>query len=409
MNNALFLNNRILTDNTILTQAAGHTIRGSGQLLANTGGMINQGTIVVDQPSGLTIDPNALGFTNAGLLQAHGGPVVLVPGMYINTQGTIEALDDSEVQIGTGATVVGGTLRGQGTGAVVPQGGTLTNVTTSGTVRQDNGQDVIITGGLTNNAMWSLNTTGSPTDLRFNGGLTLAGTGSIVMNNALFLNNRILTDNTILTQAAGHTIRGSGQLLGDNGGMINQGTIIVDQPAGLTIDPNALGFSNAGLLQTVSGGITVNAGPFSTSGTVSIGAGTTLARTGDYTQTAGATTLDGGALSATGLIDVQGGVVSGTGSLVGNVMNAGNFSPGASTGTLQVTATSRKWQPEPPPSKSAAPSPAAALTNCRSAAPPPSTARSPSRCATRSSRHWARPSKSSPSASGPATSRTSTG
>jgi hypothetical protein len=337
MNNALFFNNRILTDNTVLTQAAGHTIRGSGQLLGDSGGMVNQGTIIVDQSVGLLVDPNDLGFVNQGLLQASGGPLVLWAGTYPNTQGTIEALDGSEVQIRTGATVVGGALRGQGTGAIVPQGGTLTNVTTTGTVRLDNAQSVIITGALTNNGTWSVNTSGSATDLRFNGGLTLSGAGSIVMNNALFLNNRIFTDNTVLTQAAGHTIRGSGQLLGDSGGMVNLGTIIADQPNGLTIDPNALGFSNSGVLQVLSGEIRVNAGPFITSGTVSIESGAVLARTGDYTQTAGATMLNGGTATATGLIDVQGGVVSGNGSLVGAVANAGEVAPGASTGTLEVT------------------------------------------------------------------------
>jgi len=340
MNNALFLNNRILTDNTVLTQTAGHTIRGSGQLLANTGGMINQGSVIADQPAGLWVDPNDLGLTNQGLLQASSGaPLTLKAGTFTNTGGIIEALDLSRVEVQTGATVVGGDLRSNGTGVIAPQGGTLTNVTTSGTIQQDNAQDVIITGGLTNNGLWRLSTSGSATDMRFNGGVTLSGSGSIVMNDALFLNNRILTDNTVLTQVAGHTIRGSGQLLANTGGMVNQGTIIADQPNGLVIDPNDLSvFSNAGTLQvTGTSGITVNAGPFTTSGAVLIGPGTTLTRTGDYTQTAGTTTLDGGTLTATGLVDIQGGAVSGTGTISGAVKNAGQVSPGLSAGVLNIT------------------------------------------------------------------------
>jgi hypothetical protein len=457
MNNALFLANLILTDNTVLTQAAGHTIRGSGQLLAGTGGMINQGTIIADQPNGLVIDQNDLGFLRA----VSGGTLTLTAGAFTNPNGIIEALDGGQVRIIDGAIITGGELSSSGTG-VVALGGlptpTLTNVTTSGTVVQDNGQSVIITGGLTNDAVWALNTTGAPTIMQFNGGATLSGSGSIVMNNALFLNNLILTDNTVFTQAAGHTIRGSGQLLAGTGGMVNQGTVVADQPNGLVIDPNGLGFTNQDLLQAMNGGtltltagtftntngiiealdgaqaqivngatiiggelrssgsgsivmdnalflnnliltdntvltqaaghtirgsgqlladsggmlnqgtviadqpnglvidpndlgfsnagtlqvtgtssITVNAGPFTTSGTVLVGPSTTLTRTGDYTETGGTTTLDGGTLSATGLVDIEGGVLSGTGTVSGTVKNARQVSPGLTAGTLNIT------------------------------------------------------------------------
>src|SRR5262249_15916342 len=43
-------NNRIVTDNTVCTNGPQHTIHGAGQLLVNTGGMINNGTIVADLP-----------------------------------------------------------------------------------------------------------------------------------------------------------------------------------------------------------------------------------------------------------------------------------------------------------------------------------------------------------------------
>lgn len=336
LNNALFLNNRIYTNDTVLTQAAGHTIRGSGQLLLNAGGMINQGTIVADQPNGLNIDPNALGFRNDGLVQAAGGPLRLIGGVFTNTDGTIEALDDSRIEIQAGATVVGGSLRSQGSGAVAPQGGTLADATTAGTVVQVNSQDVIITGTLTNNGTWMLNTTGSPTDMRFDGFATLAGSGQIVMNNALFLANRIYTDNTTLTHAAGHTIRGSGRLLLDAGGMINHGAIIVDQPNGMVVDPNALGFANSGWLETASGGMTIDPGPFTTSGTVRIGDDTALARNGDYVQTAGTTVLDGGELRASGIVDIQGGALAGIGTVVGAVVNAGEVRPGAPLGKFEI-------------------------------------------------------------------------
>ncbi|MFI5365132.1 MAG: hypothetical protein ACHQ4J_05870 [Candidatus Binatia bacterium] len=40
-----------------------------------------------------------------------------------------------------------------------------------------------------------MTTTGAPTDIWFVGGVTVSGTGCIVMNNALFLNNRMSVTN----------------------------------------------------------------------------------------------------------------------------------------------------------------------------------------------------------------------
>ena len=62
---------------------------------------------------------------------------------------------------------------------------------------QVNGTTLAIAGGpAVNNGLWKLNTSGAPTDIRFFDGVTLSGTGSIVMNDALFLANRILTDSS---------------------------------------------------------------------------------------------------------------------------------------------------------------------------------------------------------------------
>ena len=330
-------NNRLYTNNSVVTHGSMHTIRGAGQVLVDTGGMLNHGTIIADQElTPLTIDPNALGFNNDGHLQAsNGGTLALTAGAYTNTNGIIEALDASEVRI-TQASVSGGEMRSTGSGRVALQGAALSGVTTSGSVVQENDQDALVVGSLTNNATWRLNSSGALTDVRFDASATLSGSGSLVMSNNP--NNRIYTDGTIFTQAAGHTIRGGGQLLVDTGGMVNQGTIIADQSTGLIIDPNPLGFSNSGTLQaTGGGGVTVAPGPFTTAGSVLIGAGSQLARLGDYVQTAGTTTLTGGTLSATGLVNIQGGALSGSGTVSANLASAGQVNPGASAGALSVT------------------------------------------------------------------------
>ena len=66
-------NNRILSSlSQIVTHAAPHTIRGGGQLLFNNGGMINQGTIIADALTPMTINPATQAFANRGTMQATG-------------------------------------------------------------------------------------------------------------------------------------------------------------------------------------------------------------------------------------------------------------------------------------------------------------------------------------------------
>jgi hypothetical protein len=332
-------NNRLLTDNTVCTNDAGHTIRGAGQLLVNTGGMQNMGTIIADQTASLTIDPNGLNFTNTGTLKAmSGGTLLLQSGTFVNANGLIEVLDMSLVRF-NGATLTNGTMTSSGSGTISVEGATFTNVTNDGVAVEANGQPSAITGTLTNNGTWTLNSMGANTDLTCVGGATLSGTGSIVMSNGA--NNRILTNNAQCVNAAGHTIRGAGQLLVNTGGMLNQGTIIADQVTGLRIDPNGIGFTNQGTLRAMgSGGITIDPDTFTNAGTVLVDAGSFLSRSGVYPQTAGTTTVNG-TLSATGLVDIQGGILQGAGTVAANVSNAGQVNPGTGTsaGLLTINGT----------------------------------------------------------------------
>ena len=362
-------NNGILTDGNTLTQAAGHTIQGAGRLLDDTGGMVNQGTIIADEATAITIDPNALGFTNQGTMQSTGaggfvfdggtftnqgtmqatgaGGFVFNSGTFTNTGQTIDVQAGSKLDINAGVTIDGGTLQSTGTGVInvlssFTNTASLNNVTTEGTVVQGDNREIDITGVLTNNATWQMNSAGSGTVafLSFQGNTTLGGTGEVVMNN--LNNDRILANSNTLTQAAGHTIRGTGGLLSFAGGMVNQGTIIADEATAITIYPNALGFTNQGTMQaTGAGGFKIQAtgsSAFETSGTVSVGNGSQISIIGAYTQTGGTTTLDGGDLiGLSGNItpfDFQGGSLTGNGNITGStIFGAGatiaaGFSPG---------------------------------------------------------------------------------
>ena len=62
----------------------------------------------------------------------------------------------------------------------------------------------------------------------------------------------------------------------------------------------------------------------------------TLRFTNGYTQTTGSTILNGGALASTTTIDIQGGSLSGFGTVTANVSNAGQVNPGLSSGILNI-------------------------------------------------------------------------
>jgi Ca2+-binding RTX toxin-like protein len=90
-----------------------------------------------------------------------------------------------------------------------------------------------------------------------------------------------------------------------------------------------------------SGFLNVNGGPtFINSGSVTLGGGASLSRsTGTYVQTAGSTTLaNGSSLFVPPGVTIQGGSLSGSGTVTGPVTNSGTVRPGSPLGILTFTA-----------------------------------------------------------------------
>jgi hypothetical protein len=324
--------NRLISNNAKIINGADHTIRGGGQLLNNTGGMQNDGTILAEGAAATVIDPNGVGFTNNGALSAIGaGGLALLNGTFVNNT-TIDAQNGSRIAI-SGSVVTGGSLATSGTGVVdLESSSTLSGVTlgNGSAVRQTDGQDVFITDGITNNGSWAMNGTSADTFIQFNGDQTLGGSGEIVMGNDP--QNRIVTNNTVLSNGVNHTIRGGGLLLNNTGGMINQGRIIADSNTQLVqIDANGLGFRNSagGRLRAVGdAGIEILTGGFVNEGDVFISANSQISRTGDYTQAAGLTRVDGILMLTQPtftIVDIQGGFLDGDGLIEGDVSNAGGI------------------------------------------------------------------------------------
>jgi hypothetical protein len=126
------------------------------------------------------------------------------------------------------------------------------------------------------------------------------------------------------------------------GGLANSGTLTI-QSGVVSVTPSraaalAPTVSNTGILTVTSfGALTVTGGDFATSGTVSLAGFGGIVVAGNYLQTAGSTQLSNGLLTAS-LVDLEGGVLAGTGVVNANVLNNAEVDvgqPGA-PGTLTV-------------------------------------------------------------------------
>lgn len=150
-----------------------------------------------------------------------------------------------------------------------------------------------------------------------NDGGTLNNAGTLINNG--YLNNSngrgdgLLTNTGTLTNAGTlelNGLGGPGQLLNQTGGTL----------------------TNTGSLVIVDNGTLTNAGLLTNSGSIS--------GTGSYEQTAGQT-VNNGTLSLESFIDINGGLLSGTGTLTGPVTigSGATVSPGNSPGTLTMNGT----------------------------------------------------------------------
>ncbi|MFM6122779.1 MAG: beta strand repeat-containing protein [Sphaerospermopsis kisseleviana] len=179
--------------------------------------------------------------------------------------------------------------------------------------------------------------------LNWSGG-TLSGTGKKTVSGTLNLSGSQTLDGTTLETSGATVWTGTGYLNGANNAIWNNtstGTIDLQSDADFYYYSNAT-FNNAGTL-TKSNGTTTDASSvgfiFNNTGTVDVKKGK-LTFTGGYTQTAGITRLSGGSLTFDGsnFLNLQGGNLTGIGTITGNVNNTGGqVNPGNTIGTLNIT------------------------------------------------------------------------
>jgi len=118
-------------DSNLLINTSSHTIQGAGQFGSNYFSLDNQGTVTANvDGSTLSMDlrEGAATRSNSGIFQAENGGTLNIhsSGIIDNTGGAIEALDTSNVIIGSNTTIQGGTLQTSDSGVIgLENNGTL--------------------------------------------------------------------------------------------------------------------------------------------------------------------------------------------------------------------------------------------------------------------------------------------
>jgi hypothetical protein len=287
----------------LLTLGSGQTLRGRGDVYPNT---TNNGVIDADVSGGtlrLFSQPKA----NNNLLRASAGGTLDIESITVTqAPGAIVRADNATVTLSSG-TISGGLIESLNGGTVVVTANSgLHGVTNSAPIFASGGATLHTNAaGIVNNNVITINTTALNTDTRYTweASTTLSGTGSIVLNaNPANLGSAYLffaASTNVLTHAAGHTIRGTGEVFVN---LINNGLVLADQP-GKILDLISTTKTNNSMMRAANGAtlriasITVNQNP-----------GTGEIQADNSTVALSAATINGGTLSSPngGTVNVSG-------------------------------------------------------------------------------------------------------
>ena len=291
--------------------------------------------VTLDNSSPVQVQSGTLSFTRGG---TSSGNFDVDAGQTLNFGGGTHSLDGSSSVTGAGnVSFSSGTTNIAG--SYTPTGNTIIN---SGTVNFD--------------------ITVSVPTVTFNDG-TLSGSGELTVTSALNWSDgtmsgsgkTIIPSSRVMTISSTNTkflsvrtvensgtvnVTGTGTLfLQDGATFTNQSIGLFDMQVDGFIDYNSgtlPSFDNLGTFQKSGGtGTTTVDVDFNNTGTVEMQTGT-LSFTRTYTQTAGTTLLNGGDLTSTQTLDIQGGALSGVGTVTGDVSSSGQVTPGGSAGILQI-------------------------------------------------------------------------
>ncbi|HLN31276.1 MAG TPA: DUF4214 domain-containing protein [Gemmataceae bacterium] len=300
----------------------------------------NNGDAVFQVDSGVTAVFNGLTIPNAGEDGIENLGILTLNGCTI---GGSTFVNDGIVQGGTLNFVDGSILLGDGTltSVTVPAGSDVHYRSNS-----DFGDTITMTGSITNDGTIELSPTndGEDANLIFSGDVILAGTGQLLLDPQVgsFDAYAYPSAGSTVTIAAGQTVSsvGVGNYFGinDAGTVIDQGVVEATGAGNaLNMEPSLI--TNTGTLEATGGAELIVAPDTSldNQGTVVVESDSAVSAIGPYTQTAGTTDLEGGALTVNTL-GLQGGTLAGTGTVTGNVTNSGGAVEPGGAGAAGVLA-----------------------------------------------------------------------
>ncbi len=314
------------------------TIPGNARL-SFAGTWSNHGTLTLDH--GMLTLGGTFTLTALGTLRRLGGTVTL-SGTLNNTGTTLTLNDTTGSWVLHGGTINGGTVDLQGGAGlmVTARPNRMNGVTFNGNLTLVDA-DIFITNGLTLNGTLTLGANSYGGALLFQGTQTLGGNATIVFQGSSAANAlAITTDGDTLTLGPGVTVHGGYGSLGyspywtsgTNLGLVIEGPVGADVrgetitlAAAMIDNQGSLGATNRGTLRLQRPG---GMEGITNEGTVTIDADSSLVADDPYIQTGGATYLNGGTLTAP-LVDLQGGMLGGSGVIVGDVQNAALMAVGS--------------------------------------------------------------------------------
>ncbi len=290
--------------------AAGGTITGPAVLntdtIQETASPPTPSTIVLVNYATLATD-NLAGYTLWVRGESFGGNLTLTSAGSFTNHGTLR-LESSDSTYDSSLTLGGG--------------GTLTNAA-DGTllVNAGSGGSRILSGNLTNQGTV---TVGAGATLVLNGTLTSFSGGTLTGGTYNVSGTFQFPNAAITTNAAAIVLNGASSQIVNQSNVNALANFATNTAAGSFTIQNSRNFTSTA--------------PFSNAGNLTVGSSSTFTASGNYTQSAGSTTLAGGTLTA-GSIAINGGALSGVGTVNGNVTNAGQVNPGGTgaAGLLTIT------------------------------------------------------------------------
>ena len=293
------VNSQLGTNSGTLTQAAGHTIHGVGNVTAL---LANAGLVQADAGSSQALVLSTNNKTNTGAMKSVGGSVLRISGINVdNTGGGVISAEGGTVELVGAASVTAGSFTRTGSSIVEIKGvSNLTNVVNNAELQLDGGSTTYLYSGMTDNGTLRVFQSGGLGAARLShvGAQTLRGSGDVLLTDAA---NSFLDSNSgTLTQAAGHRIHGVGTVTAL---LANAGLVQADAGSAQALVLSSSNKTNTGTMKSVGGSVLRFSGV-----NVDNTGGGVISAEGGTVELVGATSITSGSFTRTGssIVELKG-------------------------------------------------------------------------------------------------------